>query len=120
MSQDDAHFQFTAPWYTLGIVTPERLTRLRARWEEGEDRSPEHYRWQAFKEFLGERRPLAPTLATALYDLGAVDPDFAMGESVMHEIAALAECPRDVLERARQSGRKHLVKAATRDRAAEG
>jgi hypothetical protein len=114
---DDTPFQFTPQWYALGIVTPERLAALQAIWAQGEDRWPEHYRWRAFKEFLAERRPLPAPLATALYDLGAADADRAMGESMMHKIASLPECPLDVLERARASGRKHLVKAATRESA---
>jgi hypothetical protein len=119
MPLDETRFQFTPAWYTLGIATPDRLAVLQATWARGEDRSPEHYRWRAFKEFLTERRPLPPPLAGALYDLGAADADRAMGESIMHEIVSLPECPLDVLERARASGRKHLVKAATRESASE-
>ena len=119
MPFEETPFQFTPTWYTLGIATTERLAALRAIWARGEDRSPEHYRWRAFKEFLTERRPLPPPLAEALYDLGASDTDRAMGESMMHEIVSLPECPLDVLERARASGRKHLIKAAARESASE-
>ena len=114
MSTDDAPFQFTPAWYALGIVTPGRLSVLRSIWQRGEDQSTEHYRYRAFHLFLTEHRPLSASLCTALYDLGANERDASMGESIMHEIAALPECPEDVLERARASGRKHLIKAATR------
>ena len=112
---DETPFQFTPAWYALGIVTPSRLASLQAIWVRGEDKRTEHYRWRAFQEFVAERRPLPPTLAAALYELGASESDRAMGESIMHEIVSLPECPSNVLERARASGRKHLVKAAARD-----
>ena len=65
MPTDETSFQFTPAWYALGIPTPQRLATLEAIWARGEDRSREHYRWRAFREFLAERRPLPPTLASA-------------------------------------------------------
>lgn len=116
MTTDDTPFQFTAPWYELGIATPARLAMLQEIWARGVDRHAEHYRWRAFRTFLAEHRPITPELAAALYELGATDADVAMGESIMHEVAALPECPESVVKLARASGRKHLVQAATRDR----
>ena len=112
-------FEFTAAWHALGILTPARLAELEQLWAQGEDRNPEHYRWHAFRSFLQERRPLSPELAVALYELGATEADVAMGASIMHQIAALPECPDVVLERARASGRKHLIKAASRPTASD-
>jgi hypothetical protein len=101
MQFDETSFQFTPRWYALGIATQQRVAALEAIWADSEDRSPEHYRWRAFKEFLAEQRPLGRSLAVALYDLGAEESDRAMGESIMHEIVSLPECPTEVLERAR-------------------
>jgi len=114
MAPEQSPLGFTAAWYTLGIVTPARVAELEQIWAHSDDKSPEHYRWRAFQDFLRQRRPLSPPLGLALYELGATDADIAMGESIMHAIAALPECPQVVLERARASGRKHLIKAATR------
>ena len=114
MAANSPQFGFTSEWFELGIATPERLAELKAVWAEGEDPDPEHYRWRAFQEFLAERRPLPADLARALYNLGATEVDRAMGASMMHRIVSLPECPEDVLDHARTSGRKHLEKAAFR------
>jgi hypothetical protein len=114
MPTDRSPLGFTAAWYTLGVVTPARVVELEQIWAHSDDKNVEHYRWRAFKDFLQHRRPLSPQVALALYELGATDADIGMGESMMHEVAALPECPLVVLERARASGRKHLIKAATR------
>src|SRR5688572_14531132 len=110
MTADDTLFQLSEPWFTLGVVTPERLATMRAEWGRGEDRNPEHYRWRAFTAFLGEQRPLSTELAGALYELGARDPDRAMGESMMNAIVRLPECPESVLNAAAASGLRHLTR----------
>jgi hypothetical protein len=114
MTNEATPFQFSEVWYALGVVTPARLAKLEAEWARGEDRSPEHYRWGAFRAFVAERRPLAPETAAALYALGAEDPDRPMGESMMHAVVDLPECPPEVVAAARASGVRHLVKAAER------
>ena len=118
---DDSVFQFSDDWFTLGVVTPERLAALRAEWARGEDRHPEHYRWRAFIAFLADHRPLTPDLAAALYELGARDPDsHAMGSSMIDRIVRLPECPEKVLDAAVASGRRHLVRLVERRRAESG
>ncbi len=118
MEVEESPFEFTEPWFTLGIVTPARLAELRAIWDEGEDRSIEHYRWRAFTAFLDERRPLRAELAAALYRLGERDADHAMGASMMHRIVALPDCPAEVLAAAKRSGRRHLERLVERRRTA--
>lgn len=118
MTIDEPPFGFTEAWQRLGVVTADRLERLRAEWARGEDRNPEHYRWGAFLEFLAERRPLAPETAAALYHLGAIDPDRPMGEAIMHRVVELAECPPEILAEAAASGIRHLAKAIARRQAA--
>ena len=118
MTFDDSVFEFSARWYALGVVTPERLAALRTIWDAGEDRSPEHYRWRAFREFVAERRPLAPESAAELYALGAEDRDRPMGEAMMHAILELPECPAEVMAAAHASGIRHLIRAVERRRAA--
>ncbi|QWP75274.1 hypothetical protein J5226_16790 [Lysobacter sp. K5869] len=117
MTHNDPLFHFSAPWFELGVVTPAQLQGFRKEWSEGDDHSPEHYRWRAFTAFLDERRPLAPDTVAALYSLGAADVDRAMGEAMMHRLVELPECPEHVVSAAESSGVPHLTKAAARHRA---
>jgi hypothetical protein len=109
-NREDLSFGFTTQWFSLGIVSEPLLAQIRARWDMGEDRNPEHYRYCAFKEFLAARRPLAPELVAALFELGATDPDQAMGGAMMADVVRLSECPANVLNAALESGRKHLAR----------
>jgi hypothetical protein len=108
---------FTPMWFALGVVDDIVLTRHRAEWDKGQDDNTEHYRYWAFREFLAVRRPLAPDLAAALFELGAADPDQGMGGAMMADIAHLPECPPAVLDAAVASGRKHLVRIVERRQA---
>ena len=110
---------FTARWAELGLVDDALLARFREEWERGDDHSTEHYRYRAFGDFLAARRPLAPELAMALYELGDSDADHGMGGAMMAVVLHLPECPPDVLNRALASDRPHLVRAA-RQRARAG
>jgi hypothetical protein len=107
---------FTPAWFALGVVDEAGLARLRAEWEKGEDNNTEHYRYWAFREFLAARRPLAPELAEALFELGAADPDQGMGGAIMAAITYLPECPPRVLDAALASGRRHLVRIVEKRR----
>ena len=118
MTHEDSPFQLSPAWFVLGLVAPARLAAMRAEWERGEDRSPEHYRWRAFCAYVSEARPLSPDVAAALYRLGADDPDRAMGEAMMHRVVELPECPESVVAAAEASGSRHFAKAAARHRAA--
>ena len=118
MMSEDSPFGFTPAWFALGVITDAQLMPLRAEWARGEDQNPEHYRWRAFLGFLDTERPLTPSVASALYHLGAVDADRAMGEAMMRRIVELTECPLDVLAVAGSSGIRHLVRAVERRRAA--
>ncbi len=118
MQHENSPFEFSPPWFSLGIVTPTRLAEFRGEWERGEDRSPEHYRWRAFRAFVNEARPFSQAMAEALYALGASDPDRAMGEAMMHKVVELPECPEVLVEAAATSGVRHLARAAERHRAA--
>jgi len=117
MRQDyQALLQFSHEWFTLGIVTESQLEALGREYETGEDPNTEHYRYGAFMEYLREHRPLSPAMAEALYELGARDPDHAMGSAMMHQIAELPECPPEVLENAARSGKKHLIRLVEKRR----
>jgi hypothetical protein len=104
--------EFNQAWVELGIITPEKLTRLAAEWARGEDTNTEHYRWRAFRDFIESKKVLDEHTAKALYNLGAQDPDLAMGGSIMAEILRRKECPKDLLEIAAKSDRRLLRKIA--------
>jgi hypothetical protein len=104
--------EFNQDWVELGIITPEKLKRLEAEWAKGEDTNTEHYRWRAFLDFMESKGVLDENTAKALYNLGANDPDWAMGGSIMAEILRRKDCPNDLLERAAKSDRKFLRKIA--------
>jgi hypothetical protein len=108
---------FTPAWFALGVVDDAVLARHREEWDKGQDDNTEHYRYWAFREFLAAHRPLAPELAAALFELGAADPDQAMGGAIMADIVHRPECPPAVLDAARASGRKHLLRIVERRRA---
>lgn len=108
---------YTPAWYALGVVDDALLARQQVEWDKGEDQNTEHYRYGAFRAFLAAHRPLAPELAAALFELGAMDPDQMMGGAIMADIVQRPECPLAVLDVALASGRKHLVRIVERRRA---
>ena len=112
MSQKDyaAIFGFSDRWFALGIVTKESLVLSGATYESSDDKSSEHYRYGAFRWYLSQHRPLPPSVAEALYELGNADSDYSMGGAMMADIVDLPECPRSVIAKALASDRKHLVK----------
>ena len=108
---------FTPPWWKLGVVDDAGIARQRAEWNQSEDHYPEHYRYRTFREFLASQLELTADLATALFELGASDPDDAMGGAMMADIVRHPDCPANVLDAALASGRQHLLRIAQRRRA---
>lgn len=107
-------FQFSDQWFRLGLLTETDLHTLGQSYETSGDRNAEHYRYKVFQDYLASHRPLSPQMAEALYELGQVDPDMAMGGAMMCDIIGLPECPPDVLEKALASGEQHLIKLVGR------
>lgn len=105
-------FGFTPGWFQLGIVTATVVARFQAEWDGGEDDNPEHYRYRAFTEFLATRRPLAPELAAALWELAETDTDLRW--VIRTELVRLPECPQSLLDAALASGLKHLARIIER------
>jgi hypothetical protein len=106
--------QFSDSWLMLGLLSEDKLCKLGHEYEQSDDKNTEHYRYRIFQEYLSSHRPLSASMAEALYELGAEDPDPVMGGAMMRDIVSLAECPVNLLEKASASGEKHLVKAAKR------
>jgi len=108
--------QFNDQWFRLGLLAETDLLALGQRYDTSRDKNAEHYRYKVFRDYLASHRPLPPPMAEALYKLGQVDPDPAMGGAMMSHIIGLPECPSDVLEKALASGEQHLIKLARRKR----
>ena len=108
--------QFSDRWFRLGLLAESDLRALGQRYETSGDKNTEHYRYQVFRDYLASHRPLSPSMAEALYELGQVDSDTAMGGAMMREIVELSECPANVEEQALASGEKYLVKVVKRKR----
>lgn len=104
--------EFSQEWVDLGIITPAKLKQIEVEWLIGEDTNPEHYRWQAFLNFMQMYEILDEHTAWKLYSLGANDPDSAMGGSMMATILRRKDCPKDLLESAAKSEEKYLRKIA--------
>lgn len=112
--------EFSQDWIELGIITPTKLKQLEAEWVTGEDTNPEHYRWRAFLDFMASKVSLDENTARALYNLGANDPDVAMGGSIMANVLRRKDCPKDLLESAAKSEEKFLWKIANERLAEKG
>ena len=112
--------KFTQEWIDLGIITPAKLKQFEAQWSTGKDMNTEHYRWREFLDFIESKESLDENTARALYNLGANDPDGAMGGSIMANVLRRKDCPQDLLELAVKSEEKFLRKIANERLAAKG
>lgn len=104
--------KFTERWVELGIVNSENFMRLRERYLEGEDTNDEHYRWEAFVNFIKENKNITQELIYDIYDLGKHDPDLAMGKSMRFRTIALDNCPEKLIELAIKDEDRDLSKHA--------
>jgi hypothetical protein len=106
--------EFSQQWIQLGISDLEILKQLEDTWLKGEDPNLEHYRYGALKRFLESKNKLTAPEALALYDLGDDDPDPSMDGVMMYDILKRSDCPKELFEKALNSGRMHLHKIACR------
>ncbi|CAA9373352.1 MAG: hypothetical protein AVDCRST_MAG64-104 [uncultured Phycisphaerae bacterium] len=95
-----AHLRFTEPWYRIGIMDDETLRLTVANFRAADDLGDEHWRYGAFMYFMDQHPHLTTEQCAALFDLGAKDPHYAMGQSIMLRVLERAECPPDVQRRA--------------------
>jgi len=105
--------EFSQDWIDLGIVSRSKLDEIEAEWITSDDKNTEHYRWRAFLDFMQLQESLDPLLARSLYELGARDPDGAMGGSMMAYVLRRKDCPEDLLRDAAVSDEKFLRKIAS-------
>lgn len=105
-------FGFSEAWFSLNVVSADKLAPMEERFLSGDDKHLEHYRWQAFTEFVRANRPLNSSQALGLWQLGEMDKDISLGGAMMAELLRLEECQGDLVQLALSSNRLHLVKIA--------
>jgi hypothetical protein len=73
---------YPAAWQSWGLLDDEFLAEQLARYEAGEDRHIEHYRYAAFKRLL-ERMEWPDSLIDQYVELTRLDPDPVMACSAL-------------------------------------
>ena len=92
--------KFTRRWFDLGIVDDAWVALAVREYRESDDQGDEHYRYGAFRRFLSQHPHLTPEQCEALFELGANDPDWTMGQSIMLDVLDRPECPGPLRQRA--------------------
>ncbi len=103
---------YTDAWLAAGVVSAEQMSADAAELARGEDPHPEHYRWRRFVKYVHARTSMDAAVARSLYALGEIDPDPALGESIISVIIRREDCPRDLHERALLTTSQHLRRVA--------
>jgi hypothetical protein len=92
--------RFTRRWFELGIVDDAWIALAVREYRESDDQGDEHYRYGAFRHFLGQHPHLTPELCEVLFEVGAEDPDWTLGQSIMLDVLDRPECPASFRQRA--------------------
>lgn len=105
---------FPPTWFAAGLVNAESAADF-ARFAAAEsNRSVNHWRWLAFRDYVEENGPLSATMCAAVFLLGEAEPDAALGTAMMCSVLYQRHCPRDVSEAAADSERMAVRRAARR------
>lgn len=92
--------KFTQRWFDLGIVDEAWIAQAIHEYRESDDQGDEHYRYGAFRRFLSQHPQLTPEQCEGIFELGAADPDWTMGQSIMLDMLERQECPESLRQRA--------------------
>jgi hypothetical protein len=106
--------KFSEDWIELNLINLEILEKLKNEYAKDTDKHTEHYRWKVFKEFLEINSSLPESTFFSLYELGNNELDQGMGESMMIDLIRRKDCPTSLIEVATRSGKKSLVKIASK------
>jgi hypothetical protein len=90
--------KFTRRWFDLGIVDDAWVDLAVREYRNSDDQGDEHYRYGAFVHFVRRHPALTPQQCRELFDLGAEDPDWTMGTSIMLDVLRRRECPDELFE----------------------
>jgi hypothetical protein len=94
------HLKFGPRWFALGIIDEECLALTIRSFRASDDDGDEHWRYGAFKWFLSQHPHLTPEQCEGLFELGAEDPDWTMGQSIMLDVLKRPDCPASLRQRA--------------------
>src|SRR5687768_8404964 len=92
------HLKFGPRWFVLGIIDEQTLTLTVRKFRASDDDNDEHWRYGAFTAFLHKHTCLTPEQCKGLFELGAEDPNWTMGQSIMLDVLDRPECPLSLRE----------------------
>jgi hypothetical protein len=110
------HLKFTPRWFSLGVIDDAALELTIRNFRASDDDSDEHWRYGAFMYFLDQHPTLTPEQCEGLLQLGAEDPDWTMGQSIMLQVLDRPECPDYLYDIAASHPRTMKYTEAIRDR----
>lgn len=97
--------KFGPRWFELGVMDDETLETTVRNFRASDDDGDEHWRYGAFMRFLRYNDSLTAEQCEGLFELGADDPDWPMGQSMMLRVLERPECPEHLRERAAEHPR---------------
>ncbi len=103
-----SRFKLSDGWFALGLIKREELCAHASEFIATGDRNTEHFRWKQFLEFLESRQSLGEEEMKKLYELGKIDSDRSMGESMMIRMLKHGNCSNALLAQAAESKRKSV------------
>ena len=97
MSDDEirTYLKFSPEWFALGVIDEAAFRQTVRSFREADeypDFNDEHWRYGAFIYFMERHPVLTPEQCEGLFELGADDPDFSMGQSMMLQVLDRPEC----------------------------
>jgi hypothetical protein len=104
---------FTPAWFAAGVLTPEALADFVRIAAAHPGRPAPAWRWAALRDFIEERGQLTVDECRAIYQLGLVEPDAALGTAIRCCVLYQAACPADVVRQASGSDCAAVRRVAT-------
>ena len=103
---------FPPSWFAAGVVTPEAAAAFARYAAAAPDRPARHWRWLAFRDWSEERELLTADQCRSAFALGEAEADANLGTAMMCHALYQRNCPADVREVAKRSGRAPVRRAA--------
>lgn len=75
--------QYDPLWLEYGLLDKATLLQQSAQFDASDDKNTEHYRYAAFRAFLGSYSSLTSELLDKYVHLAQIDPDQGMGQAVL-------------------------------------
>jgi hypothetical protein len=114
-----AKLEYSSKWRDYGFLDGDFLREQGEDFDTSGDKNTEHYRWAAFRAYLGYHRSLDSVQLSHYIDLAVSDSDKAMGEAALGMLLqwpGLTPEQFDLLTQHPAFQRPFLQKMATRKR----